>query len=69
MELHATDRRRNRQRVPDPNEYLIQLLASAERLKWSASEHRRRAGMTRWRLQAASCPFEPETQLMLESAR
>jgi len=65
----ATDRRRERVRVPDPNEYLIQLLTSAQRMHWSEAEHRRRAGMTRWRAQSEHCPFDAEMQSMLESAK
>lgn len=65
----ATDLQREpRQRVPDPNEYLIQLMASAQRMKWTRGEERRRKGMSRWRMQAAHCPFEAETQRMLESS-
>lgn len=65
--MDATDRRSGRGRVPDPNEYLIQLEASAQRIKWSEREQRTRSVMSRWRLQAAHCPFEPEQQRMLES--
>lgn len=67
--MDATDRRRGRERIPDPNEYLIQLMASAQRLKWTQRETRIRAGMSQWRMQAQSCPFEPDTQRMLESCK
>jgi hypothetical protein len=67
--MDAMDRRRVRaERQPDPNEYLIMLEASAQRLKWSQREAAIRSGMARWRLQAKHCPFEAETQRMLESA-
>lgn len=66
--MQATERTKERQRVPDPNEYLIQLLASAQRMHWSESETRRRAGVSRWRLQSAHCPLDRETQHMLESS-
>lgn len=67
--MDATDRRRSRaERQPDPNEYLIMLEASAQRLKWSQQEAAIRSGMARFRMQAKHCPFEAETQRMLESA-
>ena len=67
--MDATDRRRYRaERRVDPNEFLIMLEASAQRLKWSQQEAAIRSGMARWRLQSRHCPFEAETQRMLESA-
>lgn len=65
----ATERGAKRVRVPDPNEYLIQLLASAQRMHWSDADFRERAVTKNRRARIAECSFDPDMQSMLESRR